>query len=50
MRFCLQSYSASGDLDKNSNKEFFYYKLIDYNSKEDITNIINNNYLPGRLG
>ena len=50
IRFCLQSYSASGDLDKNSNKEFFYYKLIDYNSKEDITNIINNNYIPGRIG
>ena len=50
IRFCLQSYSASGDLDKNSNKEFFYYKLIDHNSKEDITNIINNNYIPGRIG
>ena len=50
IRFCLHSYSAAGEIDKNSNKEYFYSKLIDYNSKEDITNIINNNFIPGRIG
>ena len=50
LRFCLHSYSVSGDINKNEKKEnYFYSKLIDYNSQEDITKIISNNFIPGRM-
>ena len=50
IRFCLQSYSASGEISKEKkNNNYFYSRLIDYNSDEDISNIINNNFIPGRI-
>ena len=50
IRFCLQSYSASGEISKEEkNNNYFYSRLIDYNSDEDIGNLINNNFIPGRI-
>ena len=49
IRFCLHSYSVSGEIKKDGKENYFYSKLIDYNSQDDITNIISNNYIPGRM-
>ena len=50
IRFCLLSYSASGNILKEYKKQnYFYSRLIDYNSGEDINNIISNNFIPGRM-
>ena len=49
IRFCLHSYSVSGEIKKDGKENYFYSKLIDYNSQDDITNIISNNYIPRRM-
>ena len=49
IRFCLHSYSVSGEIKNDGKENYFYSKLIDYNSKDDITNIISDNYIPGRM-
>ena len=49
IRFCLHSYSVSGEIKNDGKENYFYSKLIDYNSKDEITNIISDNYIPGRM-
>jgi len=50
IRFCLHSYTIKGGYDKDGKKEkFFYSKIIDYNSSEDINNFISSCFIPGRL-
>ena len=50
LRFCLHSYTVKGGYEKDGKKEkYFYSKLIDYDSSEDINNFINSCFIPGRI-
>ena len=50
LRFCLHSYTIQGGYSKDGKTEkFFYSKLIDYETNEDINEYIKKCYIPGRL-
>ena len=50
IRFCLHSYTIQGGYQKNGKTEkYFYSRLINYDSDEDIINFINSCFIPGRL-
>ena len=50
IRFCLHSYTIQGGYNKDGKTEkFFYSKLIDYDTNEDINEYIKKCYIPGRL-
>ena len=50
LRFCLHSYTIQGGYLKDGKTEkYFYSKIIDSNTSEDINNFISNCFIPGRL-
>ena len=50
LRFCFHSFTIQGGYEKEGKTEkYFYSRLIDYDSKEDINNFISTSFIPGRL-